>query len=202
MNRREIVLAEEDPRAGYPLLTSSVVPRPIAWVSTVSSTGVVNLAPHSFFTVASARPAMVQFTSTGVKDSLTNVRETGEFVVCLVNEELAEAANATSASFPAEVDEFTEVGVQREPSRLVAPPRVAASPVAIECRLHRIVEVGDSFLVIGEVLCIAIDESVLDPTAKRVRPAYQALRPVARLGGPDEWAGPGELFRLSRPTLD
>lgn len=196
------MLAEEDPRTGYPLLTSSVVPRPIAWVSTVSAAGVVNLAPHSFFTVASARPAMVQFTSNGVKDSLTNVRETGEFVVCLVNEELAAAANATSATFPADVDEFAEVGLTPEPSRLVAPPRVAASPIAIECRLHRIVEVGDSFLVIGEVLCIAVAEEVLDPEAKRVRPSYQKLRPVSRLGGPDEWAGPGELFRLTRPKLD
>ncbi|OYO03012.1 flavin reductase (DIM6/NTAB) family NADH-FMN oxidoreductase RutF [Propionibacteriaceae bacterium ES.041] len=199
MTRREIVLAEEDPRAGYPLLTSSVVPRPIAWVSTVSAAGVVNLAPHSFFTVASRRPAMVQFTSNGVKDSLTNVRETGEFVVNFVSEELAEAANATSATFPADVDEFAEVGLTTEPARLVAPPRVAASPIAIECRLHRIVEVGDSFLVIGEVLCVAIEESVLDPDAKRPRPAYQKLNPVARLGGPDEWAAPGDLFRLTRP---
>ncbi|OYO25293.1 flavin reductase [Enemella dayhoffiae] len=197
MSRREIVLAEEDPRTGYPLLTATVVPRPIAWVSTVAADGVVNLAPHSFFSVSSARPPIVQFTSVGAKDSLRNVRETGEFVVNLVSEELAVAANATSTDFPAELDEFEQVGLVKESSRLVRPPRVAASPVAIECRLHQVIEVGDCFVVMGEVLCFAIDEEVLDPDAKRPHPAYERLRPVSRLGR-DEWGRPADTFELKR----
>lgn len=115
----------------YRLLNSVVVPRPIAWVSTRSAGGVDNLAPHSFFTVACADPAVVQFTSIGRKDSLANATATGEFVVNLAPEPLFEQVNATATDFPPDHDEFAEVGLEREPSRLVAPPRVAGSPVAL-----------------------------------------------------------------------
>ena len=112
----------------YPLLTSVVVPRPIAWVSTRSADGVDNLAPHSFFTIAGVNPGVVQFTSVGAKDSLRNALATEEFVVCLCTEELMEQVNLTGTDYPAEVSEFDAVGLTREPSLRVQPFRVAESP--------------------------------------------------------------------------
>ena len=173
----------------YPLLNSVVVPRPIAWVSTRSATGVDNLAPHSFFTISSVTPPVVQFTSVGTKDSLRNAVATGEFVVCLSPEHLVEQVNATATDFPAEVSEFDAVGLEREPSRLVAPPRVAASPVAIECRLAGTKDFGGgSTVVFGEVVWVAVDERVL----RDDRPAIDLLRPMARLGA-NEWSTIGEV---------
>jgi len=173
----------------YPLLNSVVVPRPIAWVSTRSAAGVDNLAPHSFFTISSVTPPVVQFTSVGTKDSLRNAVATGEFVVCLSPEQLVEQVNATATDFPAEVSEFDAVGLEREPSRLVAPPRVAASPVAIECRLLGTRDFGgDSTVVFGEVVWVAVDERVL----RDDRPAIDLLRPMARLGA-NEWSTIGEV---------
>jgi flavin reductase (DIM6/NTAB) family NADH-FMN oxidoreductase RutF len=129
--------------AFYRLLTSVVVPRPIAWVSTLAADGTTaNLAPHSFFTVACTDPPIVQFTSVGRKDSLRNIEATGEFVVNLAPEPLFEQINASAVDFPAEVDEFDAVGIEREPSLVVGPPRVAASPVALECRLHSTLGIG------------------------------------------------------------
>ena len=130
-------------RAFYRLLNSVVVPRPIAWVSSLSADGVGNLAPHSFFTVSCVDPPMVQFTSVGVKDTLRNVRETGEFVVCLATEDLFEQVNATGTDFPAGTSEFAAIGLTAEPSARVAAPRVAESPVALECRLERDLVLGE-----------------------------------------------------------
>ena len=148
-----------------------------------------NLAPHSFFTISSVTPPVVQFTSVGTKDSLRNAVATGEFVVCLSPEQLVEQVNATATDFPAEVSEFDAVGLEREPSRLVAPPRVAASPVAIECRLLGTRDFGgDSTVVFGEVVWVAVDERVL----RDDRPAIDLLRPMARLGA-NEWSTIGEV---------
>src|SRR4051812_49953971 len=116
--------------AFYRVLNSVVVPRPIAWVCSRSAEGVLNLAPHSFFTVACVDPPVVQFTSVGRKDSLANAEATGEFTVSLVPEWLFEEANATATDFPRERGEFSEVGLAKEPSARVRPPRVAQSPVA------------------------------------------------------------------------
>jgi flavin reductase (DIM6/NTAB) family NADH-FMN oxidoreductase RutF len=178
----------------YPLLNSIVVPRPIAWVSTRSATGVDNLAPHSFFTISSVTPPVVQFTSVGPKDSLRNAEATGEFVVCLCPEELVEQVNATATDFPPDVSEFDAVGLEREPSRLVAPPRVAASPVAIECRLVGTRDFGGgSTVVFGEVVWVAVDERVL----RDGRPEITLLRPLARLGAL-EWSTIGEVSARRR----
>ncbi len=177
----------------YRLLTAVVVPRPIAWVSTVSATGTENLAPHSFFTIASVRPPMVQFTSVGRKDTLRNVEATGEFTVCLAPEPLFEQVNATGTDFPPEHGEFEAVGIEREPSLLVKPPRVAQSPVALECRLHTTVGLGDSTVVIGEVVHAAIDPEVLVDG----HPEITRMRPLARLGR-NEWATTGELREIAR----
>lgn len=178
----------------YPLLNSVVVPRPIAWVSTRSAEGVDNLAPHSFFTISSVAPPVVQFTSVGHKDSLRNAEATGEFVVCLCSEDMIEQVNLTGTDYPAHVSEFDAVGLTREPSRLVAPFRVAESPVALECRLVGTKDFGGgSVVVFGEVVWAVVAERVL----RDDRPAIDLLRPVARLGA-NEWSTIGELSERRR----
>ena len=179
--------------AFYSFLTSVVVPRPIAWVSTRSPGGIDNLAPHSFFTVSSVDPPIVQFTSVGRKDSLSNVEQTREFVVCLAPERLFEEINATGTDFPAEVSEFDAVGIEREPSLRVTPPRVARSPVALECTLHTTLNFGLGTVVMGRVVYAVVDEEVLE----NGRPAIDRLAPLARLGA-NEWATLGEIREITR----
>lgn len=179
----------------YRLLTAIVVPRPIAWVSTVSADGVGNLAPHSFFGVASANPPMVTFTSVGEKDTVRNVRATGEFVISTSTEPMMQAVNATSASVDTDVDEAEMAGVEMAPSDLVRPPRVAASPASMECRVHRILEVGDSVLVIGEVVRFTVDEAVMVDG----EPDHDLMRPVSRLGG-EQWGLPAPTVTVPRPS--
>ncbi|MCU1602901.1 MAG: uncharacterized protein JWO22_3610 [Frankiales bacterium] len=172
----------------YPWLNSVVLPRPIAWVSSRSAAGVDNLAPHSFFTVAGIDPPVVSFTSVGEKDTLRNVRATREFVVCMSTETLADQVNASATDFPDDVSEFDAVGVTREASLRVAAPRVAESPVAIECRYVDERTFGSCTVVFGEVVHLAVDLAVL----KDDRPEVRLLRPVSRLGA-DEWATVGEI---------
>ncbi|WP_196781027.1 flavin reductase family protein [Nocardioides sambongensis] len=179
----------------YRLLTALVVPRPIAWVTSLSADGVLNLAPHSFFTVASARPPIVQFTSVGHKDTLRNVTATGEFVVNFASEAQTELINASSAPYPPEVGEADVLGIETVLSERVAPPRVAASPASIECRLHSTVPLGESTLVLGDVVAIGVDSEVLDGD----HPRFDLLRPMSRLGR-DEWGLPPATTRLTRPT--
>lgn len=177
----------------YPWLNSVVLPRPIAWVSTRSESGVDNLAPHSFFTVAGIDPPVVCFTSVGLKDTLRNVLATEEFVVCASTEGLVEEVNLTGTDFPADTSEFDAVGIAREPSLRVAPPRVAASPVALECRLAATQVFGDCTVVFGEVVHLAVSESVL----RDGRPDSALLAPIARLGA-NEWSGLGEVTSRRR----
>lgn len=190
--RRLLTYDKSDPSPFISTLKSVVVPRPIAWVSTVSADGIPNLAPHSFFTVASQRPPIVQFTSIGHKDSVTNATGTGEFTVSLAGRPMFEQINATGTDYPPEVDEFAELGIEPEPSEMVAPPRVAGSPVAIECCTERTVEFEHSVVVFGRVVCIAIDESVLDGD----HPEVTRLQPLARLGR-DEWSTVGEVLNAT-----
>ncbi|WP_435130741.1 flavin reductase family protein [Actinacidiphila sp. bgisy144] len=190
--------AQTDRNAFYKLLTSVVVPRPIAWVSTTDRDGVSdNLAPHSFFTVACVSPPIVQFTSVGRKDSVRNVEQTGQFVVNLAPEHLFEEINATGTAFPHGVSEFDEVGIAREPSARVKPPRVAASPVALECELHSTVRLGDSTVVFGRVVYAAVSEAVMADGLPDIR----ALRPLARLGK-DEWGALGDILEIKRIPLE
>ena len=177
----------------YPWLTSVVVPRPIAWVSSRSADGVDNLAPHSFFSVAGIDPPVVMFTSVGVKDSLRNIRATGEFVVCVCTEELIEQVNLTGTDFPSDRSELEAAGLTPEPSLRVAPPRVAESPVALECRLVDTKEFGICTVVFGEVVHVAIAEEVL----RDGRPEITLLKPVSRLGA-NEWATIGTVSSRRR----
>ena len=170
-------------RTFYRLLTAAVVPRPIAWVSSRSSEGVDDLAPHSFFTVACVDPPIVAFTSVGKKDSLRNIEQTGQFVVNFAPESMFEQINATGTDFLPGVSEFEAVGVEREPSVRVGPSRVAGSPIALECVLHSTIPLGDSTLVLGRVVLAAVDSAVLDGA----HPDVERLRPLARLGR-DEWS--------------
>lgn len=196
--RTEMSPGQMESRDVYRLLTSVVVPRPIAWVSTRSGAGVDNLAPHSFFTVSSVAPPMVQFTSVTVKDSLRNVRETGEFVVNFAPEWLFEQINATATNFPSDTSEFAAVGLTAEPSASVAPPRVAESPVALECRLAHELELGNSYVIIGEVLHFSIRADVFETDSHgHSLPDIQRLRPLARLGR-NEWSELGEVRSITR----
>jgi flavin reductase (DIM6/NTAB) family NADH-FMN oxidoreductase RutF len=188
VTRRDYDPAALGPAQVYPILNSVVVPRPIAWVSTRSSAGVDNLAPHSFFTVSSVDPPVVQFTSVGAKDSLRNAVETGEFVVSVCTEELIEQVNLTGTDYPSDTSEYDAVGLTREPSALVAPP------VALECRVIGTHDFGGgSVVVFGQVVHIAIDEAVL----RDGRPEIALLRPVARLGA-NEWSTIGEVTERRR----
>jgi flavin reductase (DIM6/NTAB) family NADH-FMN oxidoreductase RutF len=185
--------AELDRGAFYRVMNSVVVPRPIAWVCSRSADGVLNLAPHSFYTVACVEPPIVQFTSVGRKDSLNNIEATREFTVSLTPEALFEQINATGTDFPPDTNESEVCGVHMEPSERVGVPRVAASPVSLECTLHSTVELGDSTVVFGSVVLITAWESAV----RDGRPRIEELRPIARLGG-NEWATLGEVREIRR----
>jgi flavin reductase (DIM6/NTAB) family NADH-FMN oxidoreductase RutF len=193
MSRVNIEPGEVGDPAFYKLLTAVVVPRPIAWVSSRSAAGVDNLAPHSFFTVAAVDPPVVQFTSVGRKDSLNNVQATGEFVVNLAPRWLFEQVNASGTAFPGHESEFDAVGVEREASLRVSVPRVARSPVALECVLHDTSTIGISTVVLGRVVNAAIDQSVM----RDGHPDIELLAPLARLGR-DQWSELGPLLEISR----
>ncbi|MCU1532269.1 MAG: flavin reductase [Arthrobacter sp.] len=152
-----------------------------------------NLAPHSFFTVASVNPPIIQFTSVGEKDSLRNISTTREFVVNLAPLELLAEVNATGTSFSPDVSEFDAAGLTREESRTVAVPRVAESPVALECKLHSTLAMGDCVLVFGEVTHAVVASGVLEGTHPRIH----LLKPLSRLGL-DEWGTTGPVTEAKR----
>ncbi|SCC11739.1 NADH-FMN oxidoreductase RutF, flavin reductase (DIM6/NTAB) family [Pseudarthrobacter enclensis] len=193
MARKDFDPAQMSARDFYQLLTSVVVPRPIAWVSTTSAEGVDNLAPHSFYTVASVDPPVIQFTSVGEKDSLRNIQALGEFVVNLTPAFLFEEVSATGTDFPAATSEFDAVGLPRELSTMVRPPRVKDSPVALECQLHSTLELGNCTLVFGRVVYAVVSTSVLDGD----HPQIDLLEPLSRLGG-NEWGTLGPIQELRR----
>jgi flavin reductase (DIM6/NTAB) family NADH-FMN oxidoreductase RutF len=186
-----------------------VAPRPVGWISTVNSKGVVNLAPYSFFNAVSSDPPMVFYGANGThdadggeKDSLRNVRETGEFVCNLVTQELLHAMNDTATPAPRGVDEMQAVSLAQLPSRMVKPPRVAASPAHLECKLHQFVELPAdprtgkrNVMVIGHVVAIHIDDAFI------VNGRFDTARaqPVARLGYLD-YAVVTEAIELKRPS--
>jgi flavin reductase (DIM6/NTAB) family NADH-FMN oxidoreductase RutF len=185
----------EDPEVNfYKLMTAVVVPRPIAWVTSLSAHGVVNLAPHSFYTVVCANPPIVMFSSVGKKDTLRNVRATEQFVVNLAAAPLIQEVNNSSARFPADESEAASLDIELEPSHHVAPPRVTRSPVSIECTLHSTQELGDSTMVLGNVVAISVDDNAIVDG----HPEYSRLDPLARLGK-DEWAVHADVVAIRRP---
>jgi flavin reductase (DIM6/NTAB) family NADH-FMN oxidoreductase RutF len=182
-------------RERYFLLTSVVVPRPIAWVSTLDAQGARNLAPYSYFNACSATPPIVHFTSTTSRDSIANVRATGEFVINVVSDDLAAAMRTSSAALRGGEDEFEVAGLEAAPSRTVRPPRVARAKVALECRLRRLLEMGEGTMAFGDVLHVHVERSVwrdgqVDPTL---------LRPVGRLSG-SHYTTVSDVYSLELPA--
>jgi len=204
---RGIDPASIPPAETYAFLTGCVIPRPIAFVSSLSGAGVANLAPFSFFNAGGAAPPSVVFmpVTNGAgrdKDTLHNVRETGEYVIHLVPFALKERMNQASADYPPEVDEFVEAGFTKVASVRVKPWRAAECPIALECRLFRIVEHGSgpyhANYVIGEVVYIHVAEAVL----MNGRVDAAKLDVIARLGGPNYTRVTQEsIFGLPRPVL-
>lgn len=188
----------------YKLMVGAIVPRPIAFVSTVSPDGVLNLAPFSFFTGISANPPVICFSPMvrgsdgGRKDTLCNIQATREFVVNVVSEDFAQQMNACSEEFPPEVDEYQASGLTPVPSELVRPPRVAESRIQMECRLVQIVQVSSrplgGSLVIGEVLRFHVADELFDNF--RIDP--DKLRPIGRMGGPT-YTRTTDRFDMERP---
>lgn len=191
----ELTPTDWEPPQVYFLLTGLVIPRPIAWVSTVDGEGTPNVAPHSYFNLVAHDPPHVMFSSSGVKDTLRNLRATGEFVVNIVTTDLVEEMNATAADLPPDVDEFAWVGLDTAPSKSVTPPRVARAKAHLECRVAHELAVGNGHLVVGEVTHVQVDPGVW--SGGRVDPAL--LDPVCRLAG-TSYASLGELFKLPRPS--
>lgn len=192
-------------RDAYRLLISSVVPRPIGWVSTVSIDDVGNLAPFSFFMAATGNPPTVvlstSFRDGEPKDTLANVNQIPEFVLNVVSEDVAEAMNATSEEFPADIDELVAAGLHAVPSSRVRPVRVAEAPINIECKVVQLMPVGDptsgSTLIIGEVLAWHVRDDVFDADRMRIR--MDQLRAIGRMAG-DGYCRTRDQFEMIRPN--
>ncbi|PZR07966.1 MAG: hypothetical protein DI539_23125 [Flavobacterium psychrophilum] len=190
----------------YKILTGSVIPRPIGWISTISKDGILNLAPFSFFNAVGEDPPHVMFSTVRSgntnKDTLNNVLETKQFVVNMATEELVEAMNASSINLPPEGNEFEYSGLTPIASDLISPPRVKESPISFECELvhHYSLEDhkdGGATIMIGRIVMFHVDESVLLPDYKINMETY---RPIARLAGYN-YAKLGEIFAIKRPFI-
>jgi flavin reductase (DIM6/NTAB) family NADH-FMN oxidoreductase RutF len=186
----------------YHLLTSTIIPRPIGWASTLSAGGVPNLAPFSFFNALSGEPPYLMLSigrrGGDAKDTLANILATKEFVVNIVGEHVAAHMNLTSGNYAPDVDEFAVSGLTRAPSRKVKAPRVAEAQVTLECVLAQAVPLPRSeyTLVIGEVVQFHIADDILDERG-RVDPVK--LAPIARLGGSSWYTTLGRVFEIQRP---
>ncbi|AHJ74635.1 flavin reductase family protein [Kosakonia sacchari] len=197
-----------EPAKGHGLphdpLNAIIGPRPIGWIASLDGQGRRNLAPYSFFNCFNYRPPIIGFASSGWKDSVRNISETKEFVWNLTTRALAVPMNETSASLPHGEDEFARAGLTPVASRIIKTPRVAESPVNFECRLSQCIQLTaadgtpvDSWLVLGEVVAVHIDETLLE------NGIYQTAKaqPVLRAGGPSAYYGISEAqrFDLTRP---
>jgi flavin reductase (DIM6/NTAB) family NADH-FMN oxidoreductase RutF len=190
----------------YKILTGSVIPRPIGWVSSISEDGILNLAPFSFFNAVGEDPPHVMFSTVRSgntnKDTLNNVLATKQFVVNMATEDMVEAVNASSVNLPPEGNEFDYAGLTPAPSELIRPPRVMESPISFECELvhHYSLEGhrdGGATIMIGRIVMFHVDESVLLDDYKINQETY---RPIARLAG-SNYAKLGEIFSIKRPFV-
>ena len=194
------------PEDGHPLphnpFKAMIVPRPIGWISSVDAQGRANLAPYSFFNGVSDEPPMVMFSATGtkegleeIKDSVANIRATGEFTVNLVGARMRDEMNVSSGIYAHGDDEFARAGLEKLPGETVAAPRVKGAPAALECRLWREIELpGGNLVIIGQVSGIHIDEAHLKDGIFDVT----SFRPLARLGYHD-YTVVESVFALKRP---
>lgn len=200
-----LVSQEMPDAAPYHLLTSIVAPRPIAWVSTISASGIPNLAPYSFFNAVAGFPPTIMFSASyrrkepKEKDTLRNVKEVDEFVCHVVDEAMAEAMIQTAVDVPHHINEFEAANLQTAPSTNVRPPRIAEAAVAMECKVTQIVPVegATNVMILGRVLRFHIREDLYRPELGLVDTCR--MRPITRLGGPVEYTKIGELFFLELP---
>ncbi|MCB2059674.1 MAG: flavin reductase family protein [Novosphingobium sp.] len=200
---RELGLAER-----YKLMNSTITPRPIAWVTTRSKTGLVNAAPYSFFNACGVEPPLVvlgllkDFRTRERKDTATNIVETGEFVVNLVCEKDAETMNLSSVDAPRDVSEIDYAGIETAPSIVVAPPRIATSPVNLECRRLEALDIGVlQTVVIGEVVAMHVaDEFIAD--FEKLYLDTPAMKLIGRTHGAGWYARTTDQFMLERPRYD
>lgn len=192
------------PRDAYNWMINTVTPRPIAWVSTISAAGQTNLAPFSYFQAVCSKPPTLMFSGAinrhgGKKDSVVNIGQVPEFVVNLVSFALAEPMNLTATPLPHGESEFEKFGIASAPSLKVRPPRVAAAPVAFECKLDRLLDFGDgpagANVVFGTILCAHVSESVLGADGQ-IDP--HKLDTIGRMGG-DNYVRTRDLFTVVRP---
>jgi flavin reductase (DIM6/NTAB) family NADH-FMN oxidoreductase RutF len=181
-----------------------VGPRPIGWISSCDAKGNVNLAPYSFFNALNYHPPLIGFSSTGWKDTVANIQETGEFVWNLATMDIAQKMNATSATVPHEVDEFELAGLTPVPSRFVKPPRVGESRVTFECRLSEMIQLkgadgkkAETWLTIGEVVAVYIDKALIKDGVYQTAEAHPILR-AGRMGDYIE-VRPDAMFEMVRP---
>ena len=192
-----------DTEDSYKLLASVVLPRPIALVTTLEADGRVNAAPFSFFNLLGSTPPVVGLGITNrapgtPKDTRANIVRSGEFVVNLVTEGLASAMNLCAADFPTGRSELEAAALTAQPSARVSVPRLAESPVNLECRLHSVVESGDNRIVLGEVVFLQIADQFVD--SERLRVQADALRLIGRMHGGGWYTRTQDLFELKRPT--
>lgn len=187
----------------YKLMSAAITPRPIAWLTTLSPEGVRNAAPYSFFNMMGADPPLVAIglmrRPDGThKDSARNILETGEFVVNLVSEADAAAMNFTCIDAPPDFDELDGAQIATVASKLVAPPRIASAPVAMECRLFQSIEAGQTTVVLGQVAWFHIHDTFID--ADRLHVDTRAMGLVARMHGAGWYTRSAGLFQLTRPV--
>lgn len=204
---REIDVTKLAQPDAYKLLIGTVLPRPIAWVSTMSKTGQPNIAPFSFFTATGSKPPGVCFCPSNnidgsEKDTLRNIRETGEFVVNFVSQDLLTQMNDTAAPWPKDVSEFEAVGIDTLPGVKVRPLRVAESPVQLECKLHQVIDFGEpspaaSHVVIGLVVYAHVADGVSD---EAMHIDVKKLKPVGRMSG-STYTMVDNVVSMPRPSL-
>ncbi|PPA69026.1 flavin reductase family protein [Jeotgalibacillus proteolyticus] len=196
--------AQLEPKQVYKLLSGSVVPRPIAWVSTISKDETLNLSPFSFFTVASRQPPMLCI-SIGpgvgeregtIKDTLTNIQNQKEFVINIVPTFLGNEMQQSAENVPSNVNEFELAGLTPVDSELVKPKRVKESPIQMECKLHQIINLGSDYLIIGEMVLYHIDEEFY---AGNYKINLEKLRPLGRLAG--NYSESADFFTLPNKDL-
>jgi flavin reductase (DIM6/NTAB) family NADH-FMN oxidoreductase RutF len=184
----------------YKLLTNLVVPRPIAWVTSVNRAGTINLAPFSFFNAVGSDPLFVVIgigrrADGSPKDTDRNIQETGAFVVNLVTEELMAAMNVSGADFPPDESELTAAGLQAAPSLRISVPRLAQSQASLECRLHQAHALGANTLIIGEVVMFHVADHLVGPNLH-----INGFAPIGRMGSPSVYCRTGDRFDLPRMT--
>jgi|SRR5450432_1352520 len=198
----ELDLEGKHANRAYALLVSLVTPRPIAWVTTLNENGKVNAAPFSFFNALGASPPIIGFAPGNrddgtPKDTAINIRRDHEFVVNLVDEELAEAMNRTSATLPYGVGELEGAGLSATPSSSVKPPRIAQSPAALECAEWGTLEIGDNRLIIGLVKRVYVRDELFDPEKLRIR--SERFHVIGRMASPNWYCRTRDRFEMVRP---